>query len=374
MNVKQTDHIHAPGGGPFLVGLSGGVDSATTAALLLEAGYEVHGVTLRLWRSPTEAPPGDPVKRAQAVARGLDISLTVFDLRERFYDEVVVPFVKAYAEGLTPNPCVLCNPQFKFAVLLEAADALGIRWLSTGHYARISHQTESGSRLLVARSQGKDQSYFLYRLSQKQLRRLYLPLSEIADKAQVRAIARRLGLPVSEQVDSQDLCFLYGGDYRSLVQELRPESVQPGPIRTEEGEILGQHEGLPFYTVGQRSGLGLNIGKKLYVLELRPEDNSLIVGPAARLERESCSLRDVVFTQGRAPASSFRVETRVRYRAPLIPARITLTEENQAHVDFDQPQRRLAPGQSVVFYRGEEVLGGGLIRRGNLPVSAKGLK
>jgi tRNA-specific 2-thiouridylase len=342
-----------------VVGLSGGVDSAVTAALLQEQGLLVEGVTLQLWTVPTAAAPGKA--RAESIADRLQIPLAHLDRQERFYEEVVLPFADEYAHGRTPNPCVLCNPYFKFDVLLNFANRVGARWIATGHYARVERSATGTAHLLEARNVRKDQSYFLYRLSQIQLRRLLLPLGEIEEKAEVRTLARELQLPVAETEESQDLCFLLGQDYRELLRDLRPDSLQPGPILNERGEVLGRHRGLPLYTVGQRSGLGLSTGEKHYVIELRSEENTLVVGRAPALERASCLLRALSFIHGKPSTTSFSTEVRIRYRAPRVQAVVTLLDEEHARVDFEHPQRRVAPGQSVVFYKGAEVLGGGII-------------
>ncbi len=340
-----------------VVGLSGGVDSGVAAALLLEAGYEVVAVALRMWRFDDEAEA--PTEAAASVADALGVPLRVVDVRSRFLQGVVRPFVEAYARGRTPNPCVFCNPTLKFATLLAEAEAVGAWWVATGHYARVRH-TPQGSHLLQAISSRHDQSYMLYRLTQRQLRHLRFPLGEVADKETVRALARDYGLPVAERAGSQDLCFVGGGDYRTLVQAMLPSAVRPGPILDEAGRTLGEHRGLPFYTVGQRRGLGIAAPQPLYVLRLDAEANALIVGPRVHLDRRSCRLTDVTFTQGNAPASRFTAEGRIRYRAPRVPLTVEMGE-GQAHVTFAEPQRGVAPGQSLVLYRGEEVLGGGVI-------------
>lgn len=354
---------HARNTNRVVVGLSGGVDSAVAAALLLEAGFEVQGVALQLWQASFVAAGSDPIAGAQAIAVALRIPLTVVDLRARFYREVVQPFVDDYAKGLTPNPCVCCNPTLKFAALLAAADQARARWMATGHYARVEQLPDGSARLLRARSSRKDQSYALYRLTQDQLTRLRLPLGEVRDKAEVRALARRRQLPGAEQRDSQDLCFLRGGDYRPLLRQLRPDSLRPGPIRSAAGKILGEHRGLPLYTVGQRGGLGIAAGERLYVLALRPQDNTLIVGPAQQLERGDCPLEAVAFIRGAPPTLHFAAQVRIRYQSPPVPATIHILPGQNAHVTFGAAQRGVAPGQSIVFYRGDVVLGGGVIAR-----------
>ncbi len=343
-----------------VVGMSGGVDSAVAALLLQEQGCEVLGVTLLTWRMNAAGKGEKSAEQAADVARGLGIPLHVHDVRTRFYRDVVQPFAEAYAGGETPNPCVLCNPTLKFAVLLDEAERLKARWIATGHYARVEHAEDGPSRLLRAPHR-KDQSYALYRLTQRHLTRLRLPLGDLPSKAAVREEARQRGLPVAEEEDSQDLCFVDGGDYRPLLETIAPVSLEPGPIYDEAGVRLGTHEGLPFYTIGQRGGLGIAAPVRLYVLRLVPEENALIVGPRERLERTGCELREVTFTAGEAPATTFEAEGRIRYRAPLVPVEVALYDSNAARIRFTIPQVGIAPGQSLVLYRGAEVLGGGII-------------
>jgi tRNA-specific 2-thiouridylase len=342
------------------IGLSGGVDSAVAAALLQAQGYEVHGVALKTWHAPTDEAETS-LDSAAAVADALHIPLHVEDVETRFYRNVIEPFVAEYARGHTPNPCVMCNPTLKFAVLSEAADRLGARWIATGHYARIDHPVAGPARLLHAQNLQKDQSYALYRLTQHHLTRLLLPLGDIADKATVREMARHYGLPSAEADDSQDLCFMRGGDYRSLLALLRPDAVRPGPIYNESGEPLGEHHGLSHYTVGQRSGLGIAAAEPLYVVCLRPQDNAVIVGPSPSLVRETCTLTALTFTTGTPPAQVFSAQGRIRYRAPRVDVTVRTLDAHRAEVHFTQPQRSVAPGQSLVLYQDEEVIGGGII-------------
>lgn len=352
---------HASGTqGRVVVGLSGGVDSAVAAGLLLREGFDVCGVALRLWRDAA-LPPGDVVERAGEVADALRIPLRVVDLQERFYERVVVAFADAYARSETPNPCVVCNPTIKFAALLEEANRIGAPWIASGHYATVRQPPEGPATLARARCRARDQSYALYRLGQPALTRLKLPLGEFADKEAVRELAREWDLPVRARADSQDLCFMGGGDYRSLLQSLRPETLRPGPIYDEAGTLLGQHRGLPFYTVGQREGLRIAAKQPLYVLRLAPERNALVVGPAERLLREECVLRDVAFTAGEPPSAAFSAAAQIRYHAPPLPVEVALLDDGRARVAFAAPQRAVTPGQSLVLYRGDVVLGGGFI-------------
>ncbi|MGC9467054.1 MAG: tRNA 2-thiouridine(34) synthase MnmA [Anaerolineae bacterium] len=343
-----------------VVGLSGGVDSAVAAALLIEQGYTVHGVALLTWKAEGRE---QDLSGVRDVAAQLGIPLTEKDLREQFYETVVQPFAEAYAEGATPNPCVFCNPDLKFAALVEEANAVEAQWIATGHYARVQHDPEGISHLLRAEARSKDQSYALYRLTQRHLRRLQLPLGDVESKTRVRQLAQRWHLPVAHADDSQDLCFVAAGAHSDLVERLRPGAVRPGPIYDLSGRQLGEHRGLHRYTVGQRSGLGISSDGRLYVLALRPADNALIVGSRSELATQTCLLRAVTFTVGEPPETEFQASGRIRYRAPLTPVTVTLLGKTRARVEFQTPQFGVAPGQSLVIYSGEEVLGGGLIAR-----------
>ncbi|MBN1248638.1 MAG: tRNA 2-thiouridine(34) synthase MnmA, partial [Anaerolineae bacterium] len=289
-----------------VVGLSGGVDSAVAAFLLLKAGYVVHAVALDTWHATRGTCQADD--RADQIAAELGIPLVHRDLKATFYEKVVTPFLDAYTSGQTPNPCVFCNPALKFATLLEEADAVGALWIATGHYARVvrppasSYSQDAPSRLFRCRAQAKDQSYALYRLTQPILRRLRLPLGEVASKDEVRDIARQCGLSNAASEESQDLCFAVGTSYQALISQLRPEALEPGPILDEAGRQLGKHKGLPLYTVGQRSGLGIAAPERLYVLRLDPDGNAVVVGPRASLAQKGCMIQQVTFIAGHPPA------------------------------------------------------------------------
>ena len=354
MNTQTTEHNRV------IVGLSGGVDSAVAATLLQEQGYDVHGVALQTWHVTEERQTQD-TDEAEAVANNLGIPLHIADVQTTFYRDVVEPFIAEYAQGRTPNPCVMCNPGLKFATLVEQADRLNAQWIATGHYARVEHPTDGPARLLIAADRRKDQSYALYRLTQRHLSRLLLPLGDIEDKSVVRDLARQRDLPSAEHDESQDLCFMRGGDYRSLLATLKPDVIRPGPILDEAGERLGKHTGLAHYTVGQRSGLGIAAAERLYVVRLRAEDNALIVGPRSSLERRTCTINAVTFTSGAPPATTFNARGRIRYHAPLVNVEVRLINSHRADVWFAAPQMGVAPGQSLVLYQDEEVLGGGII-------------
>ena len=373
MNQNDKLSLHTDVNRRVLIGLSGGVDSAVAAALLQSQGYTVEGIALQLWEAPAAAGPADAATAAAAVANVLDIPCHMIDVRSRFYEAVVTPFLDAYPQGHTPNPCVRCNPTLKLAVMLEAADRMGVQWIATGHYARVRRDASGTAHLHRARNRDQDQAYMLYRLTQRHLRRLLLPLGEIASKAEVREIARQRHLPNAARRDSQDLCFMRGEDYRTLIADLRPQSLQPGPIYDEAGQRLGEHRGLARYTVGQRRGLGIAAAERLYVIALRPADNAVIVGPASSLERRRCTLAEMTFPTGAPPPPrgaaaggksppTFEAYGRIRYRAPLIPVTIRMAGAHRAEATLHQPQRGLAPGQSLVLYQEDEVIGGGIIQ------------
>jgi tRNA-uridine 2-sulfurtransferase len=363
--------MHTPLGAPVprrvAVAMSGGLDSSATLALLQAQGHATMGVTMRLWREPgQEGDPADAdIASARGVCRQLGVAHHVVDLREAFYAHVVCYLVDAYTAGRTPNPCIRCNRQIKFGLLLEQALALGADAMATGHYARIAHE-RGRYRLLRGRDAAKDQAYFLYTLGQESLARLLFPLGEWT-KSDVRAYAREQGLPLTERPESQDLCFLQDGDYRRLIATQRPEAVRPGPIYNRAGELLGEHRGLPNYTIGQRSGLGIAAPRPLYVLALDAGRNALVVGHAEELGRRALLARDVTTVSGQPLPPGAQVQAKIRYRARAAAATVHPQGEGAAWVRFAAPLRDITPGQAVVFYRGDEVLGGGLIARAEEP-------
>ena len=347
-----------------VVAMSGGVDSSVAAALLVEQGYEVIGLMLRLWAEPggesdNRCCTPDAVDDARRVADSLDIPFYLINVEAPFKKHVVEYFIGEYAAGRTPNPCLMCNRHIRFDLLLNRALALDARYLATGHYARLRH---AGGRyhLLKGVDDHKDQSYVLYMLNQQRLSHLIFPLGEYR-KPQVREIARRHDLPVAERAESQDLCFLADGDYRRFLREKIPKAVQPGPITDQTGQVLGQHQGLPFYTIGQRRGLGIAAPEALYVLEIDTPSNTLIVGPAAELRRTELTAGDVSYISGQAPQEPLPVMAKIRYKAREAPALLAPLPGHRAVLHFDHPLRDITPGQGVVFYRGEELVGGGII-------------
>ncbi len=340
-----------------LVAMSGGVDSTLAAALLVEQGHEVLGGTLRLADPPAGGDHPDPAGAAAA----LGIPFTTWDLREPFERLVVAPFVAMYLAGRTPNPCALCNARIKFGLLLDKAQELGADALATGHYARIA-PGPSGQPLLVrGADRRKDQSYFLFAIARASLPSLLFPLGGFA-KDTVRAMARSRGLAAVERAESQEICFVPDDDHAAFVARRSPEGAgAPGPVVDSSGRRLGEHRGLVNYTVGQRRGLGFGVGRRLYVVALEPAANRLVVGSDSDLWRRDLGVGEVNWLVNE-PAGAVRAAVRIRSRHEPAPATVAPAGAGQWRVDFDEPQRAVAPGQAAVFYDGDIVLGGGWIR------------
>ncbi|MFI5345089.1 MAG: tRNA 2-thiouridine(34) synthase MnmA [Elusimicrobiota bacterium] len=348
-----------------LAAMSGGVDSSVAAALLAESGAEVIGVTMKLLaRAETGfgccGSPAD-VDDAKRVCETIGIPHYVADMAEMFESKVIKPYVDSYLSGTTPNPCVECNRSVKFGHLMALADAWGCSTVATGHYARTS-----GGRLFKARDERKDQTYFLYSLTEKELAKSAFPVGELT-KDQVREKARALGLRTADKAESMETCFVPARDVRGFVAA-RPEAAGAaalgrGPIRATDGRVLGEHEGLAAFTVGQRKGLGLTSLEPLYVVRLEPDTNTLVVGAEGETLASTLTAGGVTWTHG-VPAGPRRAEVRVRHRHPPAPAELAIRADGRVEVRFDAPQRAPAPGQAAVFYDGDEVLGGGTILRG----------
>ncbi len=340
------------------VAMSGGVDSSVSAALLLEQGHDVTGVTMQLW--PSSDDEGgccsvSAVRDARRVCDLLGIPHYTLNYRDTFEREVVTPFAEDYAKGHTPNPCIVCNDRVKFQDLLAKVAAQGADYLATGHYARIGGVAGT-PRLLRGLDPSKDQSYFLYRLTETQLAHVLFPVGEL-EKSAVRAFAERLGLPVHAKPDSQETCFAADGDYRTVVRERAPHALVAGDIVDLQGEVLGRHDGLAGYTVGQRRGLGIGgTGDPLYVVALDAPNNRVVVGPQTALAVSTVESSDTVWHGG----VQERVTAAVRYRMAARPA-LARYAFGRLTVHFDEPLFGVAPGQSVVCYREDEVIGGGVI-------------
>jgi tRNA-specific 2-thiouridylase len=350
-----------------VVGMSGGVDSSVAAARLVEAGHEVVGVTMRVWaRQASTSHAGaccgsEAVDDARRVAAALGIAYYVLNMADEFDRAVIAPFAESYRRGRTPVPCVACNTDLKFGSLLARARAWDAAAVATGHYARIDHDG-TRYRLLRARDLAKDQSDFLWPLTQGQLASARFPVGELS-KAEVREEARRLGLTTADKPESQEICFVPGGDYRDYLRARDPSVFRPGAIVDLEGRRLGGHGGVAAFTIGQRRGLGVTACRPLYVVDLDPDTAQVTVGDAADLERDRLEVCRVNFVAGEAPAGPVRVAARIRHNHAPAPATVTMLGPDRARVAFDAPQRAITPGQSCVWYRGDEVLGGGVIER-----------
>jgi tRNA-specific 2-thiouridylase len=345
-----------------LVAMSGGVDSSLAAALLVEQGCEVVGVTMRVGGGGSRCCSLDDVEDARRVAARLGIRFYVADYADAFRREVIEPFADAYLAGRTPIPCVACNGRFKFHRLLERARALGADAVATGHYARIESDPAGGAPMLLRGADpAKDQSYFLFDLGPAQLARARFPVGAL-DKAEVRARARELGLAVADKPESMEICFVPDGDYAAVVEALRPGAAPgPGDLVDEAGRALGRHAGVHRFTVGQRRGLGLALGERVYVKALDARRNRVVVAPRERLAARGARLAATSWVAGAPPPAPVRARVRVRHRHDGADARIEPGGAGVATVRFDAPVEAVTPGQAAVFYDGERVLGGGWI-------------
>jgi tRNA-uridine 2-sulfurtransferase len=351
--------------GRVVVAMSGGVDSSVAAALLLEQGYEVIGMMLRLWSEPGKQDTNrcctpESMGLARKVAGVLGIPFYALDIQDTFRKTIVEHFVNGYAQGVTPNPCLLCNRQIRFGVLLQHALAVGADYLATGHYARVTQTSTGMYRLLRGIDPSKDQSYVLSVLNQDQLSKALFPVGNFP-KSQVRTLANHYGLPVADRTDSQDLCFLAGEDYRKFLQRYAPHINIPGLIKNTRGEILGDHTGLTNYTIGQRKGLGIFYPKPLYVLNKQVTENTLIVGEIHELGQTALLVNQVNWISGKIPNQPLTAQVKIRYKSQEKSALVIPEADSQARVIFEEPLRDITPGQAAVFYVGEECLGGGII-------------
>lgn len=350
-----------------LVAMSGGVDSSVAAALLVEAGYEVVGVTMKTFCYSGTGDHGktccglDGILDAQQVADRLGIPHFVFDVEEDFNRDVIDDFVSEYAQGRTPNPCVRCNSNTKFRDLMARGRQLGCVAIASGHYVRIEHRA-GVAELHRGADANKDQAYFLWGLPPELLPQLVFPLGGLT-KPEVRERARELGLTTAEKPESQEICFVPTGDYRDLLQKRLPSqhaALMPGPIVTLDGTVVGQHEGYAGFTVGQRRGLGGGFDEPYFVLEVRPERREVVVGPRHELDAPGVVVRDLNWLT-QPPAPGTRVAVQIRHRAAGVPAQVVDQGDARIALEFDEPQRAVTPGQSGVIFAGTRVLGGGRI-------------
>ncbi|NND03430.1 MAG: tRNA 2-thiouridine(34) synthase MnmA [Acidimicrobiia bacterium] len=346
-----------------LVAMSGGVDSSVAAALMLEQGHDVVGVTLKQWQGADGSMPTSgcctvaDAEDARRVAAQLDVPYYVLDHVADFRERVVEPFGAAYVAGRTPNPCIDCNRRVRFRTLLERTEALGCDFLVTGHYARVKN--EGGSyKLLKGKDPSKDQSYVLHMLGQAELSQVRLPIGEFT-KPEVRAEAERLGLRTAAKPDSQDICFVKD-DYRSFLRENFSDVAQPGQLVDTGGKVLGEHEGTVDFTIGQRKGLGVALGEPRYVVDIQPSTATVVIGKKADLEALGCTLEEVSFVSGGVPPQGTEVDVKIRYRSAPVPA-VVSSIPTGVELMFRDPQLAVAPGQAAVMYAGDEVVGGGTI-------------
>lgn len=354
------------------VAMSGGVDSSVAAVLLLEEGHDVIGVTMKLFSLPKELCQSERLRSccgfkaledAHEVACRLGISHFIVDLRAEFERRVVDKFCREYGLGRTPNPCIRCNERIKFELLLKKVRRLGANFLATGHHARIGYHEDTGRFLLKkGKDRTKDQSYFLYTLSQAQLSRALFPVGDLT-KDEVRALARKWNLPVADKPESQEICFIPGGRYPDFLKGRIPRAFTPGPIRDLSGQVLGEHKGIGHFTVGQRRGMGLAAAHPLYVAAIRIRDNTVVVGKDRDLYQKALLAGQVNLITLDSLDAPLRVKAKIRYKHEAARALLSSLPDGRVLVEFGTAQRAITPGQSVVFYRRDTVVGGGIIER-----------
>lgn len=346
----------------IVVAMSGGVDSSLSAALLLEQGYEVIGMTMRLSEETRAASPDalSSVEDARRVADVLGIRHYVMDFTAMFEETVIDYFLSEYQCGRTPNPCVVCNRHIKFGKLLHEAERLGAAYIATGHYARIDCGEDGIYRLRKGQDPEKDQSYVLYSLDQNSLAHVCFPLGSFS-KQETRSLAEAYHLPVAHKTESQEICFIPNDDYKSYLRQHRPESVRAGDIVDATGNVLGRHAGVSFYTIGQRKGLGIAASQPLYVTALDAQENRVVVGTSDAVYAQKLRAVDLNWTMWDALSEERIVKAKIRYGKRESEARIAPLADGALQVRFTEPQRAVTPGQSIVFYEGDVVLGGGVI-------------
>ena len=342
-----------------LVGMSGGVDSSVAAAILKDKGYSVAGVSLKMYEGDSSCSGESDREDARKVCETLDIPHYIYDMTQEFKKHVIDKFSTEYMEGRTPNPCVDCNSNIKFSGLLKAADELGYDYIATGHYAGLEYKND---KIYLTKSEdlAKDQSYFLYNLTPDILKRILFPIDGM-DKEEVREVAKKHGLPVYNKPDSQDICFVPDGDYNSYLKDNLNISSKEGQFVDTKGTVLGTHTGHMNYTIGQRRGLGIAIGKPAYVVDILPQSNRVVIGDNDDLFSNEMIIRDTNFITGDKITQDTKVAVKTRYSQKETPAIVTPLGNNRYKVVFDTPVRAITPGQAGVLYDGKYLLGGGTI-------------
>lgn len=344
--------------GKAMIAMSGGVDSSVAARLMQEQGEECVGATMSLFEKQKD-PGTDDAAAARAVADRLGIPFHIVEYRADFKKEVIDSFVQAYLRGQTPNPCIVCNKKLKFGKLLEFAESLGCDKIVTGHYAQIEY--EQGTAVLKkAEDRTKDQSYMLYRLSQEQLKKSRFPLGTFR-KTEIREMAEQWGFANAHKKDSQDICFVPDGDYAKVIERVVGEASRPGAFVDTQGRVLGTHRGIIHYTVGQRRGLGIAAAEPLYVCRINPEDNTIVLGFKENLFDRDLDAGEFNWISGEIPQQPLRCRAKIRYHHEEEPCTVFPTGKDTAHIEFESPQRAITPGQAVVLYEEDRVLGGGTI-------------
>jgi len=338
-----------------VVAMSGGVDSSLAAALLKEEGYDVLGITIHHYDG------NESLESAEQAAQSLKIPWHVLDFTKEFKSIVIEYFCNEYLAGRTPNPCVTCNLEIKFGLLLEKAKSLGADYLATGHYA-INEYDQKSKKFLLKRGvdENKDQSYFLYRLNQEILPCVLFPLGKFK-KNQTREMAKKHGLKNYKKEESQEICFIRDDNYRKFLTQHIQDTIKPGKLIDKEGKIIGEHQGIPFYTIGQRKGLGVSLNKRMYVTEINFHKNVIILGDDKDLYRDKLFVKDLSFISGDKLSNSIKAEVKIRYNSKKSPANISPYGEGRVLINFEEPQRAITPGQSAVFYKRDVVVGGGII-------------
>ena len=355
--------------GSVMLGMSGGVDSSAAAAVLLEQGYDVVGVTMQIWPDKAEERQQveggccslSAVDDARRVADRLRIPYYVLNFKEVFQQKVIEYFNQEYLKGRTPNPCIACNRFVKFEAMLQKAVSMGIDYVATGHYARIGFDESSGRYLLKkSATAAKDQTYALYTMTQDQLSRTLFPIGDFT-KDRVRELARELGLSVASKPDSQEICFVEDNDYGRYISENTDTDIKPGNFIDQYGKKLGMHKGIIHYTVGQRKGLGIAFGKPMFVVAIRPEDNTVVLGDESEVFSSILTASDLNYISIASLTEEMRIKAKIRYSAREAAASIKPLPDGRVNVLFDEPQRAVTPGQSIVFYNDDVIVGGGVI-------------